>query len=116
MKNSIKSIALVLLISLFSCSPDSSIDPTPPVVVIPTDPPVSSVMKPAIRNVNKSSSTSRVAAIKRVVKSIQYANSTPTTLYKYLLNNMTTSQYLDLPTDNIYDEAEIALNAKQVVI
>lgn len=114
----------MLTITLFSCSKDEPIiGSTPPVVVVPpivvAPPivlPISSLMKPAIRNVNLPG-TSKISknyktgeTRKHIVKSFRFAQNRVNTNYKYVLYNMSNSEYLNLPTDNLYQVKEDSLN------
>ena len=129
MKSLVKKILTFLLfVVLLSCSKDepNPIDPTPPVVTTPptdTNPstdikpttPVSSLMKPAIRNIKSSSITSKSSEVrKRVVKSINFPNTTVNVVYKYNLA-IDIEDYKKLPTDNLYDSREDDLNTNTII-
>lgn len=123
MKNLFKTLALVLLSIFISCSKEDS-TPTPPLVIEPpvvvppviVPPvaitlPISSLLKPVIKNSNSSTKSKTTGASKHVVSAIIFANTTASIVYTYKLNNLTKSEYLALPTDNLYDSSEEALNA-----
>jgi len=113
-----KIFSLLLFVVLFSCSNDESnpVDPltpptgTPPPSETKSKIPVSSLMKPAIRNINSSSPTGKTVEVrKRVIKSIRFRNQKVNTNYKYNIT-IDIADYNNLPTDNLYDSNEDALN------
>jgi YD repeat-containing protein len=121
MKNLLKTIILLLAMIFIGCSkddiaPTSPIAVDPPAVVPPiiTTAPVASLMKPAIKNSNSSTKNRTSGVTKHVVSAIIFANTTVTNIYTYNLNGIKKSEYLALPTDNLYDPAEEALNATSI--
>ena len=116
MKNIIYFLVTALFcISLVSCSNDEPAIPplvvivppvviTPPVAVIP----VSSLMKPAVVNIKGKSSTGRIAATKRLVKTITF--TFPSWADPKYKTKFTDAEYNALPTDNLYDPTEEVLN------
>lgn len=106
--------------TLVSCSKDDSI-PEEHVVVKPEEPagpvnpvtgvPKSELLKPAIKNTNFSAKTSKGSEVqKRLVRSIRYAQNYMGIIYHYKFNNMDINTYLALPSENLFDIAEIELN------
>ncbi|AXB55609.1 hypothetical protein HYN86_02915 [Flavobacterium fluviale] len=102
-----------------SCSNDEA-EPEKPVVVVPEDPkptptgpilPKSELMKPAIVNTNSTvkKTAKGTAELKRVVRSIWFPQNYMGVFYNYHLN-MERSEYLNLPSENLYDSAEVELN------
>jgi hypothetical protein len=129
MKNIIYFLVTALCcIGLVSCSNDEPAIPPPVVIVPPAVPPVvvvlppvavipvSSLMKPAIRNINlpgtsKISKNYKIGETrKHIIKSFRFAQNRVNTNYKYILYNMSNSEYSNLPTDNLYQVKEDSLN------
>lgn len=118
-----KILFVLLIITLFGCSSDESnpVEPitpttgtTPPIGTTPTIP-ISSSMKPAIRNINSPSTTNRTSEVrKRLIKSIQFPNTTVTIVYRYNLA-IDIEDYKKLPTDNLYDKREDELNVGTII-
>ncbi|WP_367752483.1 hypothetical protein [Flavobacterium sp. WC2430] len=114
-------VTALCCISLVSCSNDEPAILPPLVIVPPTVPPVviappvavipvSSLMKPAVVNIKGQSSTGRIAATKRLVKTITFTfQSWSDSNYK---TKFTDAEYKALPTDNLYDPTEEALNVE----
>ena len=108
MKNIIYFLVTALYcISLVSCSNDEP-ETSPVVIVPPLIAPPTAVFKPAVVNIANKSTTGRIAATKRLVKTIRFT-STSVFDYKYK-TKFTDAEYKALPTDNLYDPTEEALN------
>jgi hypothetical protein len=116
-------IAFSVIGLFFNCSTSEDItEPNPPVIVITppvvTSPPTvtipaTNLMKPAIRNINKSSKTSRgLEENKKILKSVTYANNglTGQLLFYKLNDTLSQTEYEKIPTDYKYDESEELLN------
>lgn len=113
----------ILQLTIISCSKDEVV-PEEPVVVVPVEPkpvdpvvtkpvvPKSELMKPAIRNISASAKKMAKGSVveKRLVRSIQYAQNYAGHIYNYQLNPDVTVDYRALPSENLYDITEKALN------
>jgi hypothetical protein len=103
----IKILLTVVLscITLISCTPDKLNDEEQPIVVIK---PTADLFKPAIVNIKASNTTGKSTAVtKRLVKAITFE---PTNLKPLYNTKYTAQEYRSLPTDNVYDVTEEALN------
>jgi hypothetical protein len=110
MKNTFKLLLLIITLSFVGC--EDPIETTTPIVVKPpivvTPPtPTTTIFKPAVKNIF-SSPTSRTSATKHLVKLVKFhSKSVSDTKYKIKLSQ---SEYIALPTDNLYDPTEEILN------
>lgn len=97
-------------INLVSCSNDETDAPTPVVITPPLIPPTTTVLKPAVVNIKEQNKTGRTATTKRLVKTINFTfQSWSDSKYK---TKFTDVEYAALPTDNLYDPTEEALNVE----
>ncbi|WP_281634080.1 hypothetical protein [Flavobacterium luteolum] len=107
--------------TVISCSSDEP--PVEPEVVIPVDPkpvdpvkpkpvlPKSEMMKPAIVNISSSKTSKSSETRKRLVRSTKFAQNYMGKIYQYNLDR-DAATYKDLPSENLYDTVETALNKK----
>jgi len=105
---------ILLQFAIVSCSSDEP--STEPEVVNPVDPvnpkpvlPKSEMMKPAIVNVSSSTTAKNAEVRKRIVRSIKFAQNIGVNIYQYRLDR-DLNIYQSLPSENLFDFAEIALN------
>ncbi|MBS7256490.1 hypothetical protein [Flavobacterium branchiicola] len=110
---------ILLQCTIVSCSADES--SKEPEVVVPVDPkpvdpvvtkpvlPKSEMMKPAIVNISSSKTAKNAEVRKRIVKSTRFAQNIGVNIYEYHLDR-DLNIYRSLPSENLFDVAEIALN------
>ncbi|KAF2332657.1 hypothetical protein [Flavobacterium nitrogenifigens] len=122
MKRKLLKLLLVFTIlfqlTMISCSSDEA--PVDPEVVVPVDPkpvdpkpvlPKSEMMKPAIVNISFSKTSKSSETRKRLIRSTKFAQNYMGKIYQYKLDR-DAAIYKDLPSENLYDTVETALNIK----
>ena len=112
-------LTVLLQFTIISCSTDES--STEPEIVVPVDPkpvdpvvtkpvlPKSEMMKPAIVNISSSKAAKNTEEKKRIVRSTKFAQNIGANIYQYRLDR-DANVYKNLPSENLFDTAEIALN------